>query len=209
MCVMRTYLILIACLLSPLLNAEIPSKAKDTQPLETGVRIPSVELQTVDGQTVNLAAQVFRKPSIIVFYRGSWCPYCNEHLASLVDIEDDLEKLGYQVVAISPDKPANLKEAIEKNDLNYLLLSDSSAEAAKAFGLAFTVNAATRLLYKGYGIDLEEASGQDHHILPVPAVYLVDKNGILQFRYTNPDYKVRLSADELLEAAKSHAKEDK
>jgi peroxiredoxin len=202
---MRTSFIALICLLSPIAFANVPDKAEDTQPLETGNRIPSVELQTVDGETVNLAAQVFRKPSIIVFYRGSWCPYCNEHLASLVDIEDDLTSLGYQVLAISPDKPENLKEAIEKNDLNYMLLSDSSAEAAQAFGLAFKVGAATRLLYKGYGIDLEEASGEDHHILPVPAVYLVDKNGILQFRYTNPDYKVRLSADDLLEAAKAHA----
>jgi peroxiredoxin len=202
---MRTSLIALICFLSPIAFADVPDKAEDTQPLETGVRIPSVELQTVNGDTVNLAAQVFRKPSIIVFYRGSWCPYCNKHLASLVDIEDNLEDLGYQVLAISPDKPENLKKAIKENDLNYMLLSDSSAEAAKAFGLAFKVGAATRLLYKGYGIDLEDASGEDHYILPVPAVYLVDKNGILQFRYTNPDYKVRLSAEELLETAKAHA----
>ena len=192
-------------ILSTLAWADVPNRAEDTVPLETGNPVPSVELQTIDGAPVNLANLAGKMPSVIVFYRGSWCPYCNKHLAALADVQEDLNNLGYQLLAISPDKPQFLKEAIEENDLSYTLLSDSSAHAAKAFGLAFKVGPATRTLYKGYGIDLVQASGQDHHILPVPAVYLIDAGGTIQFKYTNPDYKVRLSGEALLKAAKHHA----
>jgi peroxiredoxin len=202
---MKSFLTGIACLLTSIAFAVVPDNPEDTVPLETGNPVPQVSLRTIDGEAVDLADITAKQPSIVIFYRGSWCPYCNKHLASLVDIEDELKALGYQLLAISPDRAEGLKEAIEKNKLGYTLLSDSSAEAAKAFGLAFTVGTATRILYKGYGIDLEEASGEDHHILPVPAVYLSDANGVIRYKYTNPDYKTRLSPEELLNAAKLHA----
>lgn len=74
--------------------------------------------------------------------------------------------------------------------------------AARAFGLAFRVDAETYENLLGYGIDLEAASGEDHHLLPVPAVFLIGRDGTIDFRYYNPDYKERLSGDALLEAAR-------
>ena len=80
-------------------------------------------------------------------------------------------------------------------------------ELAKAFGLAFQVDEKTYKIYQGYGIDLEASSGETHHLLPVPAVYLVGTDGVVDFNYVNPDYKVRLSADLVLDAAKVYAAE--
>ncbi|NDV63318.1 AhpC/TSA family protein [Puniceicoccales bacterium CK1056] len=205
---MRECLTILACLFCPLAYGGVPDDPAKAMPLETGQPVPSVELRTVDGETVDLSVLADGQPSIFIFYRGSWCPYCNKHLASLGDVQDDLKALGYQMLAISPDKPEGLKEAAESNKLSYTLLSDSSAEAAKAFGLAFKVGLATRTLYRGYGINLEEASGEDHHILPIPAVYLTDAEGIIQYKYANTDYKVRLSAEELLKAAEKNAATD-
>lgn len=202
---MKKLISLVTVLLTVPLFAGVPSKAEDTNPLEKGAAVPQVTLHDVDGNPVDLAAKVKDNPAVLIFYRGSWCPYCNKHLSALIDIEGDLQTLGYELIAISPDKPEGLKEAIDKNELNYTLLSDSSAEAAKAFGLAFEVSTATRVLYKGYGIDLEKASGEDHHILPIPAVIVVDGEGIIQYVYSNPDYKVRLSPSEVLEAARKNA----
>jgi peroxiredoxin len=202
---MKTFFTLVTCLFTSLAFAAVPDNAEDTVPLETGNPVPQVNVRTIEGKTVDLSTLTSDKPSILIFYRGSWCPYCNKHLASLVDVEDDLKALGYQLLAISPDKPEGLKEAAESNNLGYTLLSDSSADAAEAFGLAFKVGLPTRTLYKGYGIDLEKASGETHHILPVPAVYLTDAKGIIHYKYTNPDYKLRLSPEELLEAAKLYA----
>lgn len=124
-------------------------------------------------------------------------------LGQLRLIESQLVELGYQLVAISPDRVEKLQESLEKNKLNYLLLSDSSASAAIGFGIAFQVDSKTLELYKNYGIDLEKVSGAKHHILPVPSIFIVDTTAKIKFQYVNPDYKTRLSSDVVLAAAKS------
>ena len=85
--------------------------------------------------------------------------------------------------------------------MSYQLLSDSKMEASQGFGLAFKVDDKTHEIYKGYGIDLEAASGEKHHLLPVPSVFLVGTDGIIDFSYVNPDYKVRIEPEILLAAA--------
>jgi peroxiredoxin len=117
-------------------------------------------------------------------------------------IRPDLKAMGYRVVAISPDRPAKLRETAGKLKLDYTLLSDAPADAVRAYGLGFTLDQETREKYKGYGISLEEASGYEHHILPVPAVYLIGTDGIVDFVHYDPNYKKRLSPDELLAEAR-------
>ena len=144
---------------------------------------------------------------MIVFYRGGWCPYCNLQLSGLRLIEKDLQTLGYQLIAISPDRPEELRKTLGKDKLTYTLLSDSSAETMKAFGIAYRVDPATLKKYRGYGMDIEKASGEIHHALPVPAVYVVDGDGILQFSYVHPDYRVRVPAEVVLAAARAIAQQ--
>ena len=182
---------------------EVPASAKNISPLLIGASVPEVTLRTADGEAFELSAAVSRKPAVLIFYRGGWCPYCNLHLGQLQEAEDDLVKLGYQILAVSPDRPARLAESVEKGNLTYTLLSDSAMDAAKAFGIAFRVADITVEKYKGYGIDLEDASGQEHHLLPVPAVFIVGTDGRIKFVYANPDYKTRLAPDVLLQAAES------
>jgi hypothetical protein len=76
--------------------------------------------------------------------------------------------------------------------------------AAKAFGLAFRVDDELYERYKGFNIDLENASGETHHLLPVPAVLIIGKDGRIRFQYVNPDYKIRLDAQVLLAAARAY-----
>ncbi len=137
------------------------------------------------------------------FYQGGWCPFCTKHLAALASIEKDLAAAGFQLLAISTDAPANLREKPEHQTLTYTLLSDSTMDAAKAFGIAFTVPDDVLVKYKGYGIDLEAASGQKHHLLPHPAVFVVDKTGVIRFAHVNSDYKTRLDPAKILEAARA------
>ena len=154
---------------------------------------------------VSLRDVVSEKPTIFVFYRGGWCPYCNRHLADLKKVEDEISELGYQIMAISADRPDLLNQTATKNDLSYSLLSDASMEATKAFGLAFKVDDATVEQYKSYGIDIEADSGYKHHILPAPAVYLVNTKGEIKFNYVNPNYKERIDGGILVAAAKAFA----
>ena len=102
------------------------------------------------------------------------------------------------MVAISPDSVENTKGNTDKLKIPFPLLSDSDLVATKAFGLAFTVDDATITKYKGFGIDLEKAAGRDHHALPVPAVYIVDKAGNVTFAHSNHDYTKRLDVEAIL-----------
>ena len=111
------------------------------------------------------------------------------------------------MVALSADRPEKMVKSLEVKDLGYALYSDASLDAARAFGIAFEVGAATRLAMRGFGIDLEDASGRDHHQLPVPSVFLVEQGGAIRWVYSNPDYKVRPENAALLEAARAVAKE--
>jgi peroxiredoxin len=106
------------------------------------------------------------------------------------------------VIAISPDRPSELAKSIDAEGLGFSLYSDSSLAAARAFGIAFQLTQAQVALYEEYGVDLEKASGQSHHQLPVPSVFLVDASGTIQWVYSNPDYEVRPNNKSLLEAAK-------
>jgi peroxiredoxin len=124
-------------------------------------------------------------------------------LGQLQDVQDSLKDLGYQLVFISPDRPQEVKKAAQEKKYDYLLLSDSMADAAKAFGVAWHVEESMRNRLMGLGIDLEKASGEAHFNLPVPSVFIFDRKGIARFTYVDPDYHSRIAPDLLLAAAQA------
>jgi peroxiredoxin len=171
--------------------------------LKVGDSIPDVTLRTVEDKEVHLRKLIADKPAVLVFYRGGWCPFCNVHLQSLSGIKDDLAREGVQLIAISMDQPSKLRETLQKDKLDYTLLSDSDASAVKAFGISFKVSDATLEKMKTHGVDLDAATGNSDHILPHPAVFVVNTTGIIRFAHVNPDFKVRLEPAKVLEAAKA------
>jgi peroxiredoxin len=184
----------------------VASSAQDAKPIKVGTYSPDAALRDLDGNDVTLHSIIAGKPTVLIFYRGSWCPYCNLHLSDLVIVEQDLRALGYQIVAISPDRPDELDKMTKADRLNYRLLSDSQAEAMKKFGVAYQVDDITVSNYKQkFNVDLERSSGRTHHILPVPAVFILDREGKVVFVHDDPDYKVRMKGFEVLSAAKSAA----
>lgn len=183
-------------------RTQIAETANDVAPLLNGQSIPNVTLKTAEGDPVSLKAVVMQKPTIVLFYRGGWCPYCNRQLAGLKDIEQDLVDLGYQVLAISPESPAKLQEQKLETEFAVSLLSDDGLDAISGFGVGFYVPNGTRDKYKSnWDIDLT-ADKSDRAVLPAPAVFIVDQKGVVQFNYVNPDYSVRPSPELLLQAAK-------
>lgn len=178
--------------------------ASEVTPVLTGTTIPDVRLTTIDGVNVPLLELISDKPAVLIFYRGGWCPYCNRQMAQLQQAHSRLADLGYQILAVSPDKPEYLEISKQEKDLSYTLLSDSDMEASKAFGLAFEVDSATVANYKDNGLDLEKRSGYDHHLLPVPAVFLINPDGLITFQYVNPNYKTRIKSEILLAAAEAY-----
>ena len=105
---------------------------------------------------------------------------------------------------MSADQPSNLQPSIDKHELGYTLLSDKTMAAARAYGIAFTMTDEDLEIYEGYGIDLEAASGETHHQLPVPSVFIYN-DGRMTFQYVNPDYRVRAPGDVVLAVARAAA----
>jgi len=180
--------------------------AEDVTPLLIGASVPKVSVS--DEQSVDqfLPALTMGKRTILVFYRGGWCPYCSEHFQELAEAESEFVELGYQIIGLSPDSPEALASVAKGSKRNYKLYSDSHLEAAKAFGIDFTLGKATLAKYKDYGIDLERQSGgANKNKLPVPAVFIVGPDNKVAFAYVDPDYRNRVPGDLLLAAAKTLA----
>ena len=179
----------------------IHASADQVQPLLPGMTVPGFVVRDVEGQDVVYNPDKQQRPLVLTFFRGGWCPYCNLHLSELRLAETRLKDMGFDIWFISIDKPELLRASLDDPGTGYTLLSDSKLEATRAFGLAFRVDAATVQRYLTNNIDLESASGEYHHVLPAPATYIIGADGMVNFAYVNPDYKVRLHPDILLAAA--------
>lgn len=171
----------------------IPSKAEDISPLLIGESLPNANLQNLEGKDINLKDVLQLKPTVLLFYRGGWCPYCNRQLSELVKIEKEIIDLGFQIVAITPDDYQNLKNTEEKDSINYQLYSDPNGKLIQDVGIAFQ----TPTMVKGY-IATKGQKGKTSDVMPVPTLMVVDMEGKIKFEYINPNYKERMSSEMLL-----------
>jgi len=185
-------------------RTEIHPTANQVQPLLPGMKAPDFTVRDVAGQPFQFRAGLLDKPVVLTFFRGGWCPYCNLHLSEMRLAEKQLKEMGFDIWFISIDKPELLLASLNDPDIGYTIYSDSSLQATRAFGLAFRVDDELVKKYLEFGIDLEKASGEKHHVLPAPATYIIGTDGIISFAYINPNYKVRLHPDVLLAAAKAY-----
>ncbi len=206
LCLLVRDFLLLALLLAAARAADFAASPEAARPLPVGAKAPAVTLTTADGAAFALAEAFAAKPTILVFYRGSWCPYCNRQLAALGELEPKLLALGYQILAVSPDTADGLQKMAGKNHLTYRLLSDHVMTAAAAYGVAFRLSAETEKAYRGFGIALTPIPGGEGFWLPVPTVFIVGRDGVIKFVYSNPDYKVRLASADLLTAAEAAVK---
>jgi peroxiredoxin len=184
---------------------QYPSRPEDTTPIKAGDKIPSILLKDENGNLVNVNKTLSEKPAVLIFYRGGWCPYCNMQMSSLRSSEEEFYNLGFNIFGISPDKPESLTESRGKHNFRYILLSDSTMRVCSAFGLAWKMpDDEVKMMKEKFNSDIEASSGEKHHLLPMPAVYLADEKGIFGFQYANPDFTVRMDSQELLQIAKKH-----
>jgi peroxiredoxin len=181
--------------------ADIPNEPAEVQPLGIGARAPTFAAQTTEGITRRFSPDAYRKPTVVIFYRGGWCPYCNTQLSDLHTVEPKLRARGFEIVFLSTDQPKLLYSSLKAAHIQYTLLSDSHLEAARAFHIAYHVNDATLAKMRDYGVDLDATTGNAQHELPVPSVFIIDTSGTIRYVYSNPDYTIRLSAGALWAAA--------
>jgi peroxiredoxin len=180
---------------------EVADWPNDIHPLKIGDKIPNAIMWTGNGDPIHLRKLVSKKPTILLFYQGNWSPYCTDKLHEVQEIYRKLKKMGFQVLAISPDSPYKLRKYQKKYD--FKLLSDYHLETAMSFGIVYRVDKTIAKKVKiKYGAELRQVKGEDTYNLPVPGVFVVDTEGKIQFQYVNPNYEAMLSMGLLLEAAK-------
>lgn len=162
-------------------------------------KAPDFKLKDKDGKEVRLKDELKKGKVVLVFYRGQWCPFCNRELSHIEDSLQLITDKGAEVVAVTAELPANIEKTIEKTKAAYPILYDEGLKTMKAYDVLFEVDEHTVLRYKTAGIDLLENNGKlNGNHLPVPAVFIIDKEGFITFRYFEPDYKKRVSVKEIV-----------
>lgn len=177
--------------------AQVAENAEDVTPLKVGEKVPSIELTSIENIPISLQEIVKRKPTVLLFYRGGWCPYCNNHLAAVGESKEEILALGYQIIGISPDAPEELKKSVSKNTLSYDLYSDGDGTLMKKMGIAF------KAPEKYSSMLLKYSDDKNADLLPVPSLFVIGINGTILYEYVNPDYKTRMSPEELIKGLKS------
>jgi len=200
---MRVIALLLILVSAPALAGEVSTDPAAICPIMAGEAVPEgLTVRSADGAAVDLSA-LLAEPTILIVYRGGWCPYCSAHMQELHDLETDLAGLGYQLVALSPDRPGKVAEVVTKlSSSRFQVFSDSPMEVCEQFGIAFELDGDILEKYRGYGIDIEGDSGFDHHRLPVPAAMVITDSTV-RFIFVNPDHRVRVDGMVLLAAARA------
>lgn len=179
-------------------------KAKEAKGLQIGETVKNFKAQGLD-ETFELKTALEKGPLILVFYRGHWCPYCNQHLSEL---QQDLEKIyeaGGQLIAVSPEKPEKLALTQEKTKAEFTLLYDKDYKIADQFDVKFRPNATTRTTYNTVlSADLKKAHSDDSQQLPIPATYIIDIDMKIVWRQFDPDYKNRSTIENIIKNIPRH-----
>ena len=174
--------------------------------LKVGDRAPSIVLGNAKGETVDVGALLRKGPVIVAFYRGGWCPFCNLELRAFQRIIPDIEAAGASLVAISPEKPDNSPSTVEKNALTFEVLSDVGQKVGRAFRLVYDFSDELKSAYNGFGLDIPAKNGTaGEWALPMSATYIIDRDGVIIYAYTDADYRDRADPIDILAVLKRTA----
>ncbi len=174
--------------------------------LKVGDRAPSIVLGNAKGETVDVGALLKKGPVIVAFYRGGWCPFCNLELRAFQRILPDIEAAGASLVAISPEKPDDSLSTVEKNALTFEVLSDVGQKVGRAFRLVYDFSDELKSAYNGFGLDIPAKNGTaGEWALPMSATYIIGRDGVIIYAYTDADYRDRADPIDILAVLKRTA----
>jgi peroxiredoxin len=161
-------------------------------------KAPDFSAKDQNGKPISLKEELKKGSLVLIFYRGEWCPYCNKQLKCLEDSLAMITKKGANLVAVTPESKENVSKTIAKTKATYSIISDDNLKIMKEYKVDFTVDEKTTAMLKGYGVNLAERNSTNGNNLPVPAVYIINKEGKITYTYFDADYKKRLSVSEIL-----------
>jgi peroxiredoxin len=176
------------------------ARAGSTAPA-LGEALPPFLMPDHDGRLVCLGNLVGERPLVVVFHRGHWCPYCRMTIASLAEAQPRLAPA--RIVAVSAEVQRFTRRIRTEAGAQFQFLSDMDADYAASIGLAITIEPALKDLLERSGKRVPDFQGSKGWVLPIPAVFVLDRNGLVSARHVDPDYRRRMEVDDLIEAVRT------
>ena len=170
--------------------------------LQKGDQYLDFSLKNASGNTVRLSDALAQGPVVLTWYRGGWCPYCNLQLRALQQYLPEINALGAQLIALTPELPDNSLNTQEKNELSFEVLTDQDNAIAREYGLVFKLTPEVSVYYKD-AFDLEVYNGNTTDELPLAATYVIAQDGTIQYAFLSADYRERAEPADLIEALKN------
>jgi peroxiredoxin len=168
---------------------------------EVGTRLPDADLLAADGSPVSLAAALGDGFTVLVLYRGAWCPYCNITLRTYQsELLPGLRERGTELAALSPQKPDGSLTMQEKHDLQFAVLSDPGLAVARAIGVLTEPTEESLAAQLELGLDLSAVNADGTTALPMPTVVIVDDELKIRWIDVHPDYTTRTEPEEIFAA---------
>ncbi|PIF47396.1 peroxiredoxin [Chryseobacterium sp. 52] len=177
---------------------DLKTKNSAENSIKVGDNMPEFSLPNSNGEMVSSREILKKGKMILAFYRGNWCPYCNLELRFLQEQLIGLKDKNAVLVAVSPQTIEHSKVMAERNNLTFDVLTDRDNSFAKKLGIVFQLQEFVLPYYQNLGIDLTDFNHNEENRLPVPAVFVVDEEGDVIFRFLDVDYMNRLNIEELI-----------
>lgn len=166
-------------------------------------KAPDFKVKDQSGAEVSLKELRKKGPIVLVFYHGNWSPYCTRELKRFQDSLQLITDKGAQVVAVSPEAGEGIAKTVEKTGAVFPILHDAEVKIARTYQVAYEVDERTANRYKSFGNDLLVINQQKGKpVLPVPAVYIINKEGSVIYRFFESDYRKRPFVKEILDQLK-------
>jgi len=179
-------------------NVDFASTFDYSSAIKVGSTLPAFSLPSATGKQITSTSLLAHGPILITFYRGSWCPFCNLFLHSLERVLPTITAKGVTLVAISPELPDQSLTFAEKAELRFPVLSDVGNKFARELGIVFKQPDSMRPIFEQFKHDLKTWNGDDSFEVPVPATFLVDKEGVVRNLFLDTDYTKRVEPDEMV-----------
>jgi peroxiredoxin len=191
-------------------TAELLASGIEDRMLRAGSPAPDFSLpDALTGKPVRSSDLLALGPLVVNFFRGRWCPYCVTELETWRDLHPELRGRGAFFVAISPQTRRQNDFTLQQHSLPFPILSDAGAEIAARFGIAYTVPAEHRRYYQGILVNIPfvnsggtyQNASEASWRLPLPAVFVINRAGLIVFAEAHADFRVRPEPTDVLQAA--------
>ena len=172
-------------------TAELKSRRLAANILHAGSKIPDFQLKDHDGKSVSSADLLANGPLVVCFIRGRWCPFCVAQMEAMNLVLPEIQQAGATLVAVSPQTVQQSFFMRDQHKLRFTLLSDAANKVARQFGLTYRVPDEQRAVYQRAFVNLPFVNGDDSWELPIPATYVIDRDGSVLYASANEDYTER------------------